>query len=850
MRRASLYLLAGAVVVSAATVAVPVAGAAAPPAVPAPAPAAAAGANERFADVIDRTGVPAAAENGFASRLSPMADLGSYHAYGLPAVGDSSAFGGFTGPWYMAQEFPWWMSKAFTRIRLTDTETGKVLPLSAPTTHSYPGRLTQSYYTDGVTLDLTLRFAAQHTAFVTADVKSTSKRKLKVAWTGSLLRPADEPQRSALSLAGTSAGVEVRFKATKTGGFYADGAEKLAVRHADRVTTTVTGDSYVTERRQVLATSAKPKRLVWTESFTFTDEERAAEESAITAALDSPDTAARQTDNRWQGYVDRATEGVDPAYHRVTVKAIETLVGNWRGPGGRFENGGIVPSMSHRFYAGGYWPWDSFKEAVGTATFSPELAKSVVRAQFEHQIASGNERGMLPDVTGFREPSTGTGHHNLRNTKPPLAGWAVSEIYKTDADKDFLAEIYPKLVAEHAWWMRNRDHDRNGVLEYGGTAEHNKTVEDARLSAAWESGMDDEPRFDFGNGLEALKNTDSSGNHIGWSLNQESVDLNAFMAKNNRALSDIATALGRTDEAKSFADQAAHLDHKIRTTMYDPASGFFYDTRLGTGKPLTVNGKGIEGMVPLFSGSATYEQANETRKALLDPEQFNTHVPFPPIPRNHPSYDPDSYTRGSAWPDQVSFGVTGLESYGFGSDAHALRTKLFANAYGLLDGDEPIWEKYDSATGAGNNTGNFSWSAAGILKLVHKGASGGGPVKSSSGKCVDVKGASPADGTPLQLYACNGTPAQDWRLPGDGTVRALGKCMDAQGGSTANGTVVQLYTCNDTPAQKWTSRADGSLVNAKSGRCLDIENGGTADGTRLLLWDCHGGGNQRWTVGG
>ncbi|MFI6411623.1 RICIN domain-containing protein [Streptomyces sp. NPDC050585] len=37
-----------------------------------------------------------------------------------------------------------------------------------------------------------------------------------------------------------------------------------------------------------------------------------------------------------------------------------------------------------------------------------------------------------------------------------------------------------------------------------------------------------------------------------------------------------------------------------------------------------------------------------------------------------------------------------------------------------------------------------------------------------SGKCVDVKGANTADGTPIQLYRCNGTAAQQWKLEADG----------------------------------------------------------------------------------
>ncbi|QKW10908.1 RICIN domain-containing protein [Streptomyces sp. NA04227] len=166
----------------------------------------------------------------------------------------------------------------------------------------------------------------------------------------------------------------------------------------------------------------------------------------------------------------------------------------------------------------------------------------------------------------------------------------------------------------------------------------------------------------------------------------------------------------------------------------------------------------------------------------------------------------------------------------------------------MLDGDEPIWEKYDSDTGKGNNTGNFSWSAAGILKLVHK--ESGALTAAASDKCLDVAGGNPADGTPVQLYGCNGTAAQTWSLPGDGTVRALGKCLDVKNGSTAPNTPVQLYGCNGTGAQDWKPGTGQTLVNGKSGLCLDVENGGTADGTRVLIHKCHNGTNQNWNLPG
>ena len=124
---------------------------------------------------------------------------------------------------------------------------------------------------------------------------------------------------------------------------------------------------------------------------------------------------------------------------------------------------------------------------------------------------------------------------------------------------------------------------------------------------------------------------------------------------------------------------------------------------------------------------------------------------------------------------------------------------------------------------------------------------GSGPITGYQGLCMDVRGGSSADGTPVQVYGCNSSPAQQWTLPGDGTVTALGKCLDVASGGTGNGTLVQLYSCNATGAQQWQSRSDGSLLNPQSGRCLDDTAFG-GSGTQLEIWDCNGGPNQKWTL--
>ncbi|MCC5475582.1 lectin [Streptomyces barringtoniae] len=123
-----------------------------------------------------------------------------------------------------------------------------------------------------------------------------------------------------------------------------------------------------------------------------------------------------------------------------------------------------------------------------------------------------------------------------------------------------------------------------------------------------------------------------------------------------------------------------------------------------------------------------------------------------------------------------------------------------------------------------------------------------GNITGLAGKCLDVAGANSADGTPVQLYDCNGTNAQQWTVGTDGTIRALGKCLDVTGNSTADGAKVQLWSCTGGANQKWTVTAAHDIVNPQANKCLDVTDNNSANGTRTQIWSCSGGANQKWNA--
>lgn len=142
--------------------------------------------------------------------------------------------------------------------------------------------------------------------------------------------------------------------------------------------------------------------------------------------------------------------------------------------------------------------------------------------------------------------------------------------------------------------------------------------------------------------------------------------------------------------------------------------------------------------------------------------------------------------------------------------------------------------------GAGLATTSFSYQPA--IGLPTGNLTSGLP-----GKCLDAGNNGAKTGSwsmPADIWDCAATPGQTWTIGNDGTVQALGKCLDVTSGGTTNGTPVQLYPCNGTGSQVWTQNAKG-LLNPQSGLCLADPASSTTNGTQLILWSC-GADGQDW----
>ncbi|MGW0086119.1 ricin-type beta-trefoil lectin domain protein [Streptomyces sp. NPDC003393] len=156
-------------------------------------------------------------------------------------------------------------------------------------------------------------------------------------------------------------------------------------------------------------------------------------------------------------------------------------------------------------------------------------------------------------------------------------------------------------------------------------------------------------------------------------------------------------------------------------------------------------------------------------------------------------------------------------------------------------------------TGGDEQALSWTWDGQ-VEKITGFGEEGQGAfVNTPTGKCVDAQSGSSVVGTPVQIYDCNGTKAQKYRIdstdpanPSTGALKSLGKCVMPSGGGTADGTAVVLADCTGAANQKWTATATGTLKHAASGKCLTDPGGDSTNGKDLQLSTCNNSDSQVW----
>lgn len=155
--------------------------------------------------------------------------------------------------------------------------------------------------------------------------------------------------------------------------------------------------------------------------------------------------------------------------------------------------------------------------------------------------------------------------------------------------------------------------------------------------------------------------------------------------------------------------------------------------------------------------------------------------------------------------------------------------------------------------GAGGGTSNGTpiqmWACNGLRQQQWgESAPSAALINKDTPLVLDAVGYGSTNGTPLQLYAPTGAGNQGWLFTSAAIVANGGRILDSVALGTSNGTRIQLWDDNATANQRWAFDPRSGRITNAAGRCLDVQGFGTANGTPVQIWDCNGTPNQQFTL--
>lgn len=322
----------------------------------------------------------------------------------------------------------------------------------------------------------------------------------------------------------------------------------------------------------------------------------------------------------------------------------------------------------------GIWNWDSAFHAIGLARWDTELAKENILGFLKFQ----KEDGMLPDV--IRE----NGEIVDKYSKPPVFAWATEILFSRGADKDFVNEVYPKLVLNAQWWEKNRLYE--GLFFYDSA---DKDSEQYQLHVQYETGWDNSARWDY------------PANEY-WAI-----DLNCFMVMCYTSLSNLALIIENKEDSLKWQKKSNDLSSLINEKMWSKENKWYSDVNRFTNEisdTLTP-----ASFMPLYIKIASEEQADSMRHIA----ENNFKCQMPTVSFDNKAYSND-YWRGPTWLNVAYFAAKGLRNYNF-EVAEKIKKSILDMCDGNKDG---IYENYNSITLEGQYCNRFGWSCVFILEFI------------------------------------------------------------------------------------------------------------------------------------
>lgn len=259
------------------------------------------------------------------------------------------------------------------------------------------------------------------------------------------------------------------------------------------------------------------------------------------------------------------------------------------------------------------------------------------------------------------------------SSSAPWFSWENWEIFKISKDTTFLRQMYNYGIAFYNFWINERDDDGDGLGEWGG-------------HAFWESVRDYNVIWDLLGGWANPHNANKV----------EALDLNCELVMTEKSLANMATALGKEQEALLWFQRAQARTDSINALMWDPETHFYYhvDKTTHVFTYQTANDlkrREIIGFLPLWAGIATEEQAEYLVQEIQNSSTFGRPYGAPLLAHNDPY---DGYDTHSVYPEWDFLVFKGLLNYGFIQQARQLADRIFSGVIQTLKDYHDFYESY------------------------------------------------------------------------------------------------------------------------------------------------------------
>jgi glucosylglycerate hydrolase len=402
------------------------------------------------------------------------------------------------------------------------------------------------------------------------------------------------------------------------------------------------------------------------------------------------------------------------------------------------------------------WSWDSAFIAIGLAHLDTGRAAGEILSLLDHQWENGKIPHIVfnpdaPPESYFPGPEHWASAADSPDAppgptltsglcQPPVHAIAALRILHVaeargegiSEAREFLREVYPKLLAWHTYLLTQRDPEESGLV----TIYH-----------PWESGMDNSPRWmpalervevgemphyerpDLSHVLDPSERpTGDEYDRFIWLVEvikrarcDDTVlhDTSPFLAKDvlasailvraNEALLDIADLAEAPDADRAKIQTWIERGRRGLHERWNPDLGLCLDYDLRAGESLKSHT--IAGFAPLIAGTASADRL-ETLLRVLDSHAFTGNPdlrwPLPPSASPEgPGFHPRSYWRGPVWPVMNWLLWWSLVKSGERKRADQLKNYALAQ---LSDGC--FGEYYEPFTGEALGSDDQSWTAA------------------------------------------------------------------------------------------------------------------------------------------